>query len=137
MSIKLYENNTYEGKQRSGVGDNSMALIEYNFVTLAAGVVSLSAVGGIISWVNDTIATYAADNETVALAPVNFTPAESNRLYTVTITGGTITAADEGNFYDLATASTVDGTTESATTGQLQLIEFVSATSSVFKIVNA
>lgn len=54
----------------------------------------------------------------------------------LSITGGTITAADEDKFYDLG-ASGVDGTTESTTTGQVRMSKFISATQARFQIVNA
>jgi hypothetical protein len=56
--------------------------------------------------------------------------------YEVTITGGTITIADETKYFDLSDSVTVDGTTESTTTGQLRMTKFVSATASVFEIAN-
>ena len=153
MSVKLKEQNAYNGKQDSGIGANSLALTEVNFVAKAGSVVALATASDRIVWVNDTLKTYTADNETVAFAPVNFTPKEVNALYTVTITGGTVTVADEWKFYNLSTSILVDGATESTVASyvktddagvavdavvylQLELIEFISATEWVFKIVN-
>lgn len=74
---------------------------------------------------------FGTDNERCLVVPVS-------DIVTVTlpISGGTITIADEGKYFDLTTDA-VDGTTESASTGQVRLLEFVSATEGIFEIVNA
>lgn len=135
--MRLYNINGYTGQEDSGIGDNSMALTETCFVNKAAGVVSKAVATGVISGVNTTIATFAADNESGDLATASFRPAFVDATYEVAITGGTITVADEGKFYDLSDEKTVDGTTESTSTGQVQLVKFISATNSVFRIANA
>lgn len=136
MTVKLAYKNSYENRQGTGVGANSLELTDTCFVTKAGNVVDKAAATELIVGVNDTIATYASDNESADAKTVNFTPVESNRLYEVTITGGTITAADEGKYYDLSDEVTVDGATESTTTGQVELVTFKTATNSIFKIVN-
>lgn len=135
--MRLYNLNGYTQNQDSGIGDNSMVLDGSHFVTKAAGIVSKAVAGGVISGVNSTQATFAPDNETVDKKHVVFNTDKIDALYEVAITGGTITEADEGKFYDLSDSETVDGTTESATTGQVQLVEFLSDTNSVFRIANA
>lgn len=135
--MRLYNINGYTGQAESGTGANSLALTETCFVTKASGVVTKAVAEGVISGVNDTIATYASDNETVDKKAVEFRPALVDATYEVAITGGTITEADEGNFFDLSDEVTVDGATESATTGQVQMVEFISATNAVFRIANA
>jgi hypothetical protein len=50
----------------------------------------------------------ASDNQTVAKATVNYIPKRAKNLYNVTITGGTITQADEGKYYNLSDSETVD-----------------------------
>lgn len=135
MSIKLRENNSYKTSQESGIGENSLALTATSFVVKADSVVGLSVAAGLISWVNDTLDTFASDNETVAGAMVNFVPDSADRLYEVTITGAGVVATSEGSTYDLSDEVTVDGTT-SATGGQVELVEYISATAGVFKIVN-
>jgi hypothetical protein len=151
MTVKLAFKNSYNDTQLSWVWANSLALTDYCFVTKTGNVIDKAVAWGLIVWVNDTIATYASDNQTVDKKEVNYTPSETGRLYRVTITGGTITVADEGKFYNLSDEVTVNGTTESAvgkytdTTGwaavdplismQLELVTFESATESIFKIV--
>jgi hypothetical protein len=54
----------------------------------------------------------------------------------VEISGWTITQADEGKYYDLTDADTVNWASELATSWQLQLVKFISATLGLFKIVN-
>jgi hypothetical protein len=71
-----------------------------------------------------------------------FTPEPNlNNLYDLPINGGTVTIADEGvSYYDIAVSGATyaaDGTTESASTGTLLLVKFISATRGLFRIVNA
>jgi len=153
MSIKLYESNGHTTSTLSGIGDNSMVLDGAYFLQQTSGIVEKATAGARIIWVNETQATFASDNETVALKRVNFVPSTANRLYEVEITGGTITVADEGKYYNLTDADTVNGATESTVPFyvntsdaggavdavialQVQLVKFVSATKSIFRIVN-
>lgn len=138
MAISLYENNTQEESNRTGVGANSL--------DLSGGAVFLQSVGNVVSGatagvrivgVNNTEKVFASDNESNAQDTVTYVPATANRLYKAAITGGTITVADETKYYDLSDSSTVDGVTESLTTGQVQLVKFISATEGVFQIANA
>lgn len=136
MPIRLVENNDYLTKNRTWIGANSLALTWAYFLKSDGNIVDKATAGARIVWVNMTEATYTSDNQTVAQAVVNYFPEECERLYEVEITGGTITVADETKYYDLTDADTVDWTTESTTTWQLELIKFKSATKWVFKIVN-
>lgn len=135
--MRLYSANGYTQSQEDGIAKNSLALTGMHFVVKASGVVDKAVATGVISGVNSTIGTFASNNESVAKARVVFNPTTKDALYEVGITGGTITVADEGKFYDLTDSDTVDGTTESATTGQVQLVKFLTATNSVFRIANA
>jgi hypothetical protein len=154
MAISIYEKNTYQKHTRTGVAANSLDLTAgATFLKISGGFVAqATAPTDRIVGVNQTAALFASDNQTVAKATVDFVPKESDHYYLVAISGGTITQADEGKFYNLASANTVDGTTESTvpyyvdtTAGaavdpvismQLELVKFISATSSVFRIVN-
>lgn len=138
MTIKLVEHSKYEGTERGGIGANSadFSATDY-FVSRSGNVVSKAGASGVVEGVSLTRATYASDNQTVAQAQLNYIPKEVNNLYDVTITNGTITVADEMKYYNLTSAgNVVDGTTESTTTGQLQLVKFKTATLSSFAIVN-
>jgi len=103
--------------------------------------------------VNETRALFAADNQTVAKGKVWYVPKETQETYECIISGGTVTADDEGKFYNISGADTVNGATESlvpyyvntsdagAATDpvlsmQLELVQFISATKGVFRIVN-
>lgn len=48
----------------------------------------------------------------------------------------TVTIADEGKYFDID-ANGVDGSSESATTGQVRMLKYISAVSGEFEIVNA
>ena len=152
MTIRLYESNGYKTSTASGIGANSLVLDGSYFVKQTAGIVDKATTGTIIVWVNETETTFASDNQTVAKKEVVFVPATADRLYEVEITWGTITKADEGMYYDLTDADTVNWTTGSAIksvvntsdagattdpvlTKQVQLVKFLTATKSIFRIV--
>lgn len=136
MPIRLYESNGHKTSTLDGIGDNSMVLDGAYFLQQTSGIIEKAAATNTIVWVNSTEATFASDNETVAKKRVVFIPTMADRLYEVEISWGTVTVADEWKYYDLTDADTVDGTSESASTGQLQLVKFVTATKSIFRIVN-
>lgn len=138
MSVKLSEFKNYTGTERTGIGANSVDTTSGDcFVTKANQFVSKAVAGGEISGVSLTQTAFASDNQTVSMLPLNYIPTDVDNLYDVTISGGTITIVDEGKYYDLLDSVTVDGTTESTTTGQLRMVKFVSATNSQFRIANA
>lgn len=138
MSVKLSEFKTYQGTERTGIGTNSTDTTGGDCFVLKTNEFVLKATAGsAIDGVSITQKAYASDNQTVAKAPLNYMPLDTDSLYDVTITGGTITIVDEGKYYDLSDSVTVDGTTENTTTGQLRLVKFVSATNSQFRIANA
>ena len=130
------KSNSYENGDRSNIGGNSVAFTDKCMVDATGGFLILATVGGNIDGIAKQEITMASDNQTVAKKEVLWEPIKPSTTVRMTITGGTITVADEGKFYDLATASTVDGATESATTGQLKLTKFISATKCEFAIVN-
>lgn len=152
MAIRLFESNGHKTSTLTGIGDNSMVLDGAFFLQQTSGIVEKATAGVAIIGVNETQATFTSDNETVAKKRVSFVPATADRLYEVEITGGTITVADEGKYYNLTDADTVNGATESIvpfyidTTSaaavdavialQVKLVKFISATKSVFSIVS-
>ena len=136
--IKAWINSSYNGWTDTWIWANSLVLTTPVFLKSVADVVSLAWVWSDIVWVNNTVKSFASDNETVAKAKVEYAPTKLNKEYIVTITWGTVTSADEGKFYDLTAASNVvDWTTESATVWQVKLTRFISATRSAFEIANA
>jgi len=138
MSVKLSEFKTYTGTENDGIGANSVDTTTGDcFVTKTNEFVAKSTAGSEISGVSLTQKAFASDNQTVAKARLGFIPTDVDNIYDVTITGGTITVVDEGKYYDLSDSVTVDGASESTTTGQLRMVKFVSATNSKFKIANA
>lgn len=128
---------TFDKGYKTDIAKNSLnvdfgQLLKYTAWTW----VDAAGAGDTIIWVSVTDKTYTSDNVTVALARVTYLPSEALDEVLLPITGGTVTVADEGKFYDLTTAH-VDGTTESTTTGQVKLTKFFSASLSWFAIVNA
>lgn len=83
--------------------------------------------------------TTAVNNTTVAMKLIGYVGGKDHTSATwkVAITGGTITAADEGKYFNLVLATQkVDGATKSTSTGQLRLERFLSATTCLFSISN-
>ena len=151
--IKIEVLKSYDGEADTGIGGNSVDLTSGPaFVAKASDIVTKATSSSLIAGVSLTQKAYASDNQTVAKLRTEYIPAKVGNLYGVTISGGTITVADEGKFYNLSDSVTVDGTTESATgvytktddagaavdptlNFQLQMVKFVSATYSLFRIV--
>jgi hypothetical protein len=156
--IQIYKKPIYQVSTDTGLGVNSLDLTTdlggMYFVSKASNVVSKATSSAKIEGVSLTQGTFASDNQTVAQKKVEYIESKNAVQYGVTISGGTITVADEGKFYNLSDEVTVDGTTESAasTVGayvdtvagtavdpvlifQLKLVKFISATYSVFEIV--
>lgn len=132
---------------------NSEVIALNDLVLESGGTVSGATAGSKISGIAMSAVTAAADNETVAKLEVQYSVANSNTITTLAISGGTITIADEGKYFNLSDARTVDGTTESTVksyvntsdagaavdpviTYQVELVEFISATEGKFRIVN-
>lgn len=136
MTIRLFESNGYETTNQDRIGENDLVLDWAYFLQVTDWIAQKATAGAEIVWVNQTEETFASDNETVAQKRVNFVPADAGRKYEVEITWWTVTVADEGKYYDLTDADTVNWVSESATTGQVQLVKFVSATESIFQIAN-
>lgn len=162
--IQIYKKPATEIDAESGIAANSLDtttdLGGLYFVKKSSDIVSkVSAATDLIAGVAYTQGVFASDNQTVAKKRVEYYPAKSSTVfqYGVTISGGTITVADEGKFYNLSDAVTVDGTTENSTTVtggytntsdagaaqdpllkfQLKLVKFVTATYGIFEIVTS
>ena len=152
MWIKIWTQDNYAKNSEKWVGANSLNLTGKFFLKRTGNIIDKAGASDRIIWVNYTEQVFASDNQTVAKAKVEFEPKETQMTYVVEITGGTVTVDDEGKFYNLTDADTVNGATESTvpyyvdtTAGaaidpvismQLQLVKFISATKWEFKIVN-
>lgn len=117
---------------------NSLTVAVWDFIKLTGdNNVVLADVGDTIEGVSVTAKTFDNDNVTVAKEKVAYRPATQNAWYVMPIVGWTIDITDEGNYFDIVTSTqAVDGTTESASTGQLRLERYISATKGVFSIAN-
>ena len=117
---------------------NSLTVAVGDFIKLVGdNNVVLADVGDTIEGVSVTAKTFDSDNLTGSLEKVAYRPATQKTWYSMPIVGGTITIADEGNYFDIVTGTqAVDGATESATEGQLRLERFISATKGIFSIAN-
>ena len=136
MTIRDGVNNSYRGSSASGIGANSLALTDTVFIQKNDGVVSAAGVGDTIDGTNYTVETFASDNQSEGMARAEYND-DLEHKYIVTISGGSVTVANEEDYFNITAAgNVVDGTTASDTTGQLQLVRFISATLGEFKIVN-
>lgn len=136
MANKIIEQSCIK-RSRTKVAANSTAVSVGDFVTMSGGFITSASTTANIDGIAVQGKTYASDNQTVAKATLEYIVQDPTLVVRVAISGGTITAADEGKFYSLgANAYTVDGTTESTKAGTLQMIKFISATLADFAIVN-
>ena len=126
--------------ERTGIGANSLDTTNDGgpfFVSKSGAIVSKATSSGEVVGVSKTQnVVFASDNQTNAMLPLNYVPANSEHLYETTISGGSITIADEQYYFNLANEVTVDGISASTTTGQLRLIKFINATLGQFRIAN-
>lgn len=156
---KIYRDNCEVSRSRSEIGGNSVSVSNGNFVSLSGGyIIKAVDTSGRIEGIANETATMASDNQTVAKAKICYTVAQPTTEFEITISGGTVTQADVGKFYNLTSGGTaIDGTTESATgsyvntseslTGnaesigsatdavlklQFKLVKFLSATNGIF-----
>lgn len=140
--IKSVETNSNNSGLRAGLAANSLAALDGIPLASKATGVTIAAAWDSIVGICVTKKTFASDNFTVAKEKVTYRPEPNlNNTYLMAINGGTVTIADEGvSYYDIAVSGglyAADGTTESATTGTLLLVKFISATQGIFRVVNA
>ena len=134
MSNKIYKTGRFIGS--NGIAGNSVSVVDGDFVSKVGGYVVATTAGVDIEGVAAGAQTFASDNQTVAKKRLQYIEADAYTEFKCEISGWTITQVDEGKYYDLADKDTVDGATESATTGQLKLVKFVSATVGIFTVAN-
>ena len=123
-------------KSESGIATNSLVSTSGDFVAKsAAGFVTLNTVGVPLLGLAHTVKTFAADNQTVTADRVIYASKDTGDIMRVEIAAdAAITQANEGDLFDINADGTVDVAT-SGTGDQVQMTEFVSQTSSVYKIV--
>lgn len=131
---KLYKPGRFIGG--NGIWGNSVSLVDGDLVSKVGGFIVKTWVWVDVLGVAAGEQSFASNNETVAKARVQFVELDGYSELEMTITGGTITQADEGKYFDITAGGLVDGATESATTGQLKMERFISATKGIFTIAN-
>lgn len=134
--VRKVNSNTYENGDVHAIGGNSVVFTTKKFVAMNGWFLVLATSALPIVGKCKENATMAADNQTVDKVRVVYEEQKLQNTREVEILGWTVTQADEGKYYNLTDADTVDGTSESATHGQLQMVKFISATLGLFKIVN-
>ena len=128
--------NSLNSGEFAKVAANSLAAAQGTLLRLNGGFMEAADAGETIEGVSTQKKTFDSDNQTVDQDKVNYKPVRSSDTYFAEITWGTITQADVGKYFDINSSQQVDGTTESTTTGQVKMEEFISATLGVFSIVN-
>lgn len=131
---KLYKPGRFIGG--NGIWGSSVSLVDGDLVSKVGGFIVKTWVWVDVLWVAAGEQVFASDNETVAKARVEFIELDGYSELEMTITGWTITQADEGKYFDITAGGLVDGATESTTTGQLKMERFISATKGIFTIAN-
>jgi hypothetical protein len=134
--VRKVDSNTYENGDVSAIGGNSVVFTNKKFVAKNGRFLVLATSALPIVGKCKENATMAADNQTANQVRVVYEEQKLQNTWEVEIYGGTVAQADEGKYYNLTDADTVDGTSESTTDGQLQLVKFISATLGLLKIVN-
>lgn len=119
-----------------GIAGNSVSVVAGDFVSKVGGFIKASTTGDDIIGVATGEQAFASDNQTVAKENLEYVSTSEQVEVESTISGGSVTQASEGSYFDILDENTVSGTTASATTGQLQLVKFISATKGVFRVVN-
>ena len=132
--VKLYKTGRFIWGR--GTAGNSVSVLDWDFVSKVAGVLVKTTAWVDIEWVAAGEQVFASNNETVAKAFLEYIKADDYSRYSMVINGWTITKADEGKYFDVNASQEVDGTTESATTGQIKMEEYISATKGIFSVVN-
>lgn len=141
-----------DSKSRAKVAANSTAIKAADFVTLSGGFVTAATGAAKIEGLSNMEETFASDNQTVAKKELSYTVLDPTMVVEMAISGGTITAADEGKYFILgADGRTVDGTSETTapayvdtTSGSatdpvifanLRMVKYISATKGWFSPV--
>ncbi len=134
--FRLTNHNSNDTGSFDAIASNSLDVAQGTLLSLTGGYAVAAGIGTTIIGVSKDQKVFAANNQTVAKEKVNYHPVHTTDRFRATITGGAITEAKVGNLYDLTAAQVVNGATESATTGQVRLEEFISATVGIFSIAN-
>ena len=142
--FNLDEHNANNSGIRGATAANSLVVEMGSPLHSVSTGVRLAAAGETLVGISLTNKTFDSDNFTVAMEKVLFNPEPNmNNLYELNITGGTVTLADEGvSMYDIVVDGAdvngfaVNGASESSTEGTLLLVEYISATKGIFRVVN-
>jgi len=135
--FNLHEHNASESWLRGWIAKDSLAVISGTPLKSGATWVDVAWAWDSIIGISCTDYTFASNNFTVAKKKVLYIPEpEMQNTYVMPIVGWTITTADIGKYYDLDSDWAVDGTSESTSTGQLVMVNYISATKWEFRVVN-
>lgn len=117
---------------RQEIAANSLSVANGDLLTLTAGFVAkaVAASTQIIGVTNGT-KVYAADNQTVAKAKVNYLSVQPRETVMEIATSADVTQANVGKFYTLTAGGIVDAATGAAVKGvlPLQLVEYIGSAS--------
>lgn len=153
MWIKIWTQDNYALNSRKWTAANSLNLTGKFFLKATGDIIDKAGDSDRIIGVNYTEWVFASDNQTVAIAQVEYEPKETAGTYCVAISWGTVTSADKNKFFNLSNADTVNGASKVTVANyvdtsnawaavdpvismQLQLVKFISSTLGEFKIVN-
>ena len=136
--IRKVNSNSYDNGDVHAIGGNSVAFTTDKFVATSGwSLILATASTNVVGRCKMNITT-ANDNQTVAKRRVIYEEQKPQTTWEVTITGwGSLTQADEGKYFKLHDASTMDWATAHASPSgrQFQLVRFISTTKGLFKII--
>lgn len=136
--VRKVNSNTYDNWDVHAIGGNSVAFTTDKFVATNGGFLILATASTNVVGRCKMNITTAADNQTVDKVRVIYEEQKPQTTWEVAITGGgSLTQADEGKYFKLSDASTMDGSTAHASPSglQFQLVRFISTTKGLFKII--
>ena len=88
---KIFQPNSYGGPNVNGVAANNLVITSQDFVKKTTGVIAKAAAGDTIVGLSDTQKTFASDNQTVAMAEVEYSDYMTTTRYILPVAGETIT----------------------------------------------
>lgn len=134
MSIKLHEQNGHKTSTRRVLASNELNLDKTYFVAIENGTVVKADSATKIVWVNETRSKFWEENTTLDKREVVYIPKDADRLYEVSVAGVWMTENSVGQYFNLSDAETVEASSGNPSSGQLELVKFVSEEKWIFKI---
>lgn len=93
------------------IASNDLDITKGRLVAIKSGHADVAVAGDAIVGISKQEKVFESDNETVLKEKLTFAPLDAYSEFEEVVSNGTITQADVGTLYDLASNGTVDGAT--------------------------